>query len=106
MLKPGIKTDPLRLWGLPDRIFFGHGACQFLATDGGRARHLIFNLCGILGGLRPSMRFTVLELGPVGLSSAERKASTASSRRAALRATGALKLSPAPGSSRSRCGEP
>jgi hypothetical protein len=30
-LKPGIKEDPLRRWALPDRIFFGHGACHILA---------------------------------------------------------------------------
>jgi hypothetical protein len=31
VLKPGIKRDPLRRWTLPDRIFFGHGACHILA---------------------------------------------------------------------------
>ena len=30
-LKPGIKRDPERRWALPDRIFFGHGACHILA---------------------------------------------------------------------------
>lgn len=30
-LKPGIKADPLRRWALPDRVFFGHGACAILA---------------------------------------------------------------------------
>lgn len=30
-LKPGIKQDPVRRWALPDRIFFGHGACHILA---------------------------------------------------------------------------
>jgi hypothetical protein len=30
-LKPGIKQDPHRRWHLPDRIFFGHGACHILA---------------------------------------------------------------------------
>jgi len=30
-LKPGIKRDPLRRWHLPDRVFFGHGACHILA---------------------------------------------------------------------------
>ncbi len=30
-LKPGIKKDPERRWNLPDRIFFGHGACHILA---------------------------------------------------------------------------
>lgn len=30
-LKPGIKQDPQRRWALPDRIFFGHGACHILA---------------------------------------------------------------------------
>ncbi|ARO32678.1 hypothetical protein NXC14_PA00413 (plasmid) [Rhizobium sp. NXC14] len=31
MLKPGIKKDPVRRWALPDRIFFGNGACAILA---------------------------------------------------------------------------
>ena len=31
VLKPGIKRDPERRWALPDRIFFGHGACHILA---------------------------------------------------------------------------
>ena len=30
-LKPGIKQNPERRWALPDRIFFGHGACHILA---------------------------------------------------------------------------
>ena len=30
-LKPGIKSDPVRRWALPDRVFFGHGACHILA---------------------------------------------------------------------------
>ena len=30
-LKPGIKRDPVRRWALPDRIFFGYGACAILA---------------------------------------------------------------------------
>jgi len=30
-LKPGIKKDPVRRWALPDRAFFGHGACHILA---------------------------------------------------------------------------
>lgn len=30
-LKPGIKQDPIRRWNLPDRIFFGYGACHILA---------------------------------------------------------------------------
>lgn len=30
-LKPGIKRNPERRWALPDRIFFGHGACHILA---------------------------------------------------------------------------
>lgn len=30
-LKSGIKNDPERRWALPDRIFFGHGACHILA---------------------------------------------------------------------------
>ncbi len=31
VLKSGIKTDPERRWALPDRIFFGYGACHILA---------------------------------------------------------------------------
>lgn len=31
ILKKGIKKDPVRRWALPDRIFFGHGACHILA---------------------------------------------------------------------------
>ena len=30
-LDPKIKSDPVRRWQLPDRIFFGHGACHILA---------------------------------------------------------------------------
>lgn len=30
-LKAGVKKDPVRRWALPDRIFFGHGACAILA---------------------------------------------------------------------------
>ena len=30
-LKPGVKRDPVRRWALPDRIFFGYGACAILA---------------------------------------------------------------------------
>lgn len=30
-LKPGIKKNPEKRWALPDRIFFGHGACHILA---------------------------------------------------------------------------
>jgi hypothetical protein len=30
-LEPSIKRDPERRWALPDRIFFGHGACHILA---------------------------------------------------------------------------
>ena len=30
-LKPGIKSDPVRRWGLPERIFFACGACHILA---------------------------------------------------------------------------
>ena len=30
-LKAGVKQDPHRRWRLPDRIFFGHGACHTLA---------------------------------------------------------------------------
>ena len=31
VLKHGIKQDPARRWALPDRLFFGHGACAILA---------------------------------------------------------------------------
>jgi hypothetical protein len=31
ILQPGIKSDPIRRWALPDRVFFGHGACAILA---------------------------------------------------------------------------
>ncbi len=31
VLKHGIKRNPERRWALPDRIFFGHGACALLA---------------------------------------------------------------------------
>jgi hypothetical protein len=31
ILNTGIKTNPQRRWSLPDRIFFGHGACHILA---------------------------------------------------------------------------
>lgn len=30
-MKPGIKSDPLRRWALPDRVLFGYGACAILA---------------------------------------------------------------------------
>lgn len=30
-LNPEIKQDPQRRWLLPDRVFFGHGACHILA---------------------------------------------------------------------------
>ncbi|MGA7974166.1 MAG: hypothetical protein WCA36_15310 [Pseudolabrys sp.] len=30
ILKPGIKCDPKRRWALPDRVFFGFGACHIL----------------------------------------------------------------------------
>lgn len=30
-LKGGIKKNPVRRWALPDRIFFGYGACHILA---------------------------------------------------------------------------
>jgi hypothetical protein len=29
--KPGIKGDLEKFWSLPDRIFFGYGACHILA---------------------------------------------------------------------------
>ncbi|TPM29304.1 hypothetical protein [Mesorhizobium sp. B2-3-4] len=31
ILKHGVKRNPERRWALPDRIFFGHGACAILA---------------------------------------------------------------------------
>ena len=31
VLKAGIKQNQVRRWHLPDRIFFGHGACHILA---------------------------------------------------------------------------
>lgn len=31
VLKHGIKRNPEKRWALPDRIFFGHGACAILA---------------------------------------------------------------------------
>ncbi|MER8806518.1 hypothetical protein NKI12_19040 [Mesorhizobium australicum] len=31
VLKHGIKRNPQKRWALPDRIFFGHGACAILA---------------------------------------------------------------------------
>lgn len=31
VLKHGIKKNPEKRWALPDRIFFGHGACAILA---------------------------------------------------------------------------
>lgn len=30
-LRPGIREDPVRRWNLPDRVFFGRGACHILA---------------------------------------------------------------------------
>ena len=30
-MKPGVKKDPVRRWALPDRVFFGNGACHILA---------------------------------------------------------------------------
>lgn len=30
-MKPGVKRDPARRWALPDRVFFGNGACHILA---------------------------------------------------------------------------
>lgn len=30
-MKPGVKQDPERRWNLPDRVFFGNGACHILA---------------------------------------------------------------------------
>src|SRR5204863_8719252 len=34
VLKHGIKKNPEKRWALPDRIFFGHGACAILAGAG------------------------------------------------------------------------
>lgn len=31
ILGSGIRKDPARRWALPDRIFFGYGACAILA---------------------------------------------------------------------------
>jgi hypothetical protein len=31
VMKPGMKRELQRRWALPDRIFFGHGACHILA---------------------------------------------------------------------------
>ena len=31
LLKSGIKQNPEKRWALPDRAFFGHGACHILA---------------------------------------------------------------------------
>ena len=31
VLKHGTKKNPERFWALPDRIFFGYGACHILA---------------------------------------------------------------------------
>ncbi|WP_245511356.1 MULTISPECIES: hypothetical protein [unclassified Mesorhizobium] len=31
VLKHGIKKNPEKFWALPDRIFFGYGACHILA---------------------------------------------------------------------------
>lgn len=30
-MKPGVKKDAERRWALPDRVFFGNGACHILA---------------------------------------------------------------------------
>ena len=30
-MKPGVKCDPVLRWALPDRAFFGNGACHILA---------------------------------------------------------------------------
>jgi len=30
-MKSGVKCDPTRRWALPDRAFFGNGACHILA---------------------------------------------------------------------------
>ena len=39
-MKPGIKKDPERRWALPDRVFFGNGACHVLAGVYLRQAHL------------------------------------------------------------------
>jgi hypothetical protein len=31
VLNPNIKNDPEKRWALPDRVFFGNGACHILA---------------------------------------------------------------------------
>lgn len=31
VLTPGTKRNPAKRWALPDRLFFGHGACHILA---------------------------------------------------------------------------
>jgi hypothetical protein len=31
VIDPAIKSDPVRRWRLPDRVFFAAGACQVLA---------------------------------------------------------------------------
>ena len=40
-LKGGIKRNPERRWALPDRIFFGYGACHILAGAYLRAPPLV-----------------------------------------------------------------
>jgi hypothetical protein len=40
VLKPDVKGEPPKLWGLTDRIFFGNGACHILAGVFLRARPL------------------------------------------------------------------
>ena len=40
-LKPGIKNNPEKRWNLPDRVFFGHGACHILAGVYLRAQPLL-----------------------------------------------------------------
>lgn len=30
-LKPGIKSNPVKRWNLPERVFFARGACHILA---------------------------------------------------------------------------
>jgi len=32
-----VKSDPVRRWNLPDRVFFACGACHILAVSGERA---------------------------------------------------------------------
>ena len=46
-----IKQDPVRRWNLPDRMFFGHGACHILA--------------GVFGQRLPNSEFQPVWLKPL-----------------------------------------